>query len=264
MSNADSSFADWNLSVAEILASIDQGSDRFGKSLVEALRTLAPGSRGDVGTFGRGHLPRVLYTESQGLFPEEHAREYLNGLYLLDPYFIAFKQGLSGCITLREIAPPGFEKSVYFNRYYTAVGVADDLMHLVQLSEQSIYVSLTRPTESGRFTEAALARQKAAFPVISAALQGFVERLPDPQDGERRMLGARIEDAFASFGEGALSPREREVVDLLLHGHDTQSAANQLQIARDTVKLHRRHAYEKLRVSSQGELFYKFLEWLSR
>ena len=55
-----------------------------------------------------------------------------------------------------------------------------------------------------------------------------------------------------------------DVVNLLLHGHDTQSVAANLEIARETVKLHRRHAYAKLRVSSQGELFYKFLRWVSR
>ena len=64
------------------------------------------------------------------------------------------------------------------------------------------------------------------------------------------------------FGVNLLTPREHEVVDLVLRGHNSESVARQLEIARDTVKFHRKRADAKLRVRSQGELFYMFLESL--
>jgi DNA-binding CsgD family transcriptional regulator len=71
-----------------------------------------------------------------------------------------------------------------------------------------------------------------------------------------------LDAALEGFGEGLLTPRENDVIGLVLYGHNTQSVAVQLGISADTVKLHRKHAYAKLRVSSQGELFFKFLEHL--
>ena len=48
----------------------------------------------------------------------------------------------------------------------------------------------------------------------------------------------------------------------MLHGHSTKSIASRLGISVETVKLHRKHAYAKLEVSSQAELFYLFLDSL--
>ena len=69
-----------------------------------------------------------------------------------------------------------------------------------------------------------------------------------------------VETAVERFCAGRLTPREQEVIGLVLRGHNTQSAANQLGISADTIKLHRKHAYAKFQINSQGELFSKFLE----
>ena len=51
-----------------------------------------------------------------------------------------------------------------------------------------------------------------------------------------------------------------EFKNLVLRGHSTRTLAEKLRISTDTVKLHRKHAYAKLEVSSQAELFYLFLD----
>ncbi len=51
-------------------------------------------------------------------------------------------------------------------------------------------------------------------------------------------------------------------INLVLHGHSTKTVAEKLSISMETVKLHRKHAYAKLEVSSQAELFYLFLDSL--
>jgi DNA-binding NarL/FixJ family response regulator len=77
-----------------------------------------------------------------------------------------------------------------------------------------------------------------------------------------RSAGEDLEDSLRRFGADLLTPREQAVIHLVLRGHDTKSIASQLEIATDTVKLHRRHAYAKLRVRSRGELFFQFLKSL--
>jgi DNA-binding CsgD family transcriptional regulator len=53
----------------------------------------------------------------------------------------------------------------------------------------------------------------------------------------------------------ALSPREREIYDLLLLGCSSAAIALRLDISRHTVKDHRKRIFSKLRVGSLAELF---------
>jgi len=53
----------------------------------------------------------------------------------------------------------------------------------------------------------------------------------------------------------ALSPREREIYDLLLLGCSSATIALRLGLSRYTVKDHRKHVFRKLRVGSLAELF---------
>ncbi len=69
----------------------------------------------------------------------------------------------------------------------------------------------------------------------------------------------RIETAFRSIGEGVLTPRERQVVELTLRGHSADAIGKRLGISSGTVRIHRRNIYSKLRISSQGELFSEFI-----
>ena len=70
------------------------------------------------------------------------------------------------------------------------------------------------------------------------------------------------DDAFQAFGDKLLSPRERQLAQLLLRGHSTVSVALQLGIAPTTVKTHRKNLYAKLGIATQFELFSRFLDTL--
>jgi DNA-binding CsgD family transcriptional regulator len=72
-----------------------------------------------------------------------------------------------------------------------------------------------------------------------------------------------IERAFQEFGEGILTPREREVTEYTLKGYSADAIGKILNIASGTVRIHRKNIYAKLRISSQGELFSKFIITLS-
>ena len=52
-----------------------------------------------------------------------------------------------------------------------------------------------------------------------------------------------------------LSPREREIAQLLLRGHSTLSVSLQLNISITTVKTHRKNLYAKLGIATLCELF---------
>jgi len=56
-----------------------------------------------------------------------------------------------------------------------------------------------------------------------------------------------------------LSPREREIVDLLVQGQSNKEMANQLCLSGDTVKAHLQHIFRKIGVSSRLEAVVFFL-----
>jgi len=167
--------------------------------------------------------------------------------------------GKTGVMTLRGVMPEDFERTPYFEQLFVKTGHADELIHSVGLAGGGVLrVGIARSSSRGHFTLEDVALQEAAHPVIrafAARLAALVENSEGP-----RPYGPSLEEALHRFGEDVLSPREKQVVQLVLKGHNSESVAAALEIAFDTAKRHRSHAYAKLRVSSQGELFYKFLE----
>ena len=52
-----------------------------------------------------------------------------------------------------------------------------------------------------------------------------------------------------------LTARELDVIRLVLSGCSNKEAAAKLDISAETVKVHRRHVYAKLKIKSQSDLF---------
>ncbi len=61
-----------------------------------------------------------------------------------------------------------------------------------------------------------------------------------------------------------LTPRERDVVALVLEGHPTATIAGRLALSRGTVKNLRRRIYRKLDITTERELFPLYIEAFSR
>lgn len=64
--------------------------------------------------------------------------------------------------------------------------------------------------------------------------------------------------------EAALTPREQQIVALVLDGHPSIAIAGKLGLSRGTVKNHRRRIYHKLDITTERELFLLHIEQLSR
>ena len=72
-------------------------------------------------------------------------------------------------------------------------------------------------------------------------------------------LDAQIDLAFKPFGSDFVSPREREVLELMLRGYGADTSAERLLISLETVRRHRKALYKKLDVSRQADLFALFI-----
>jgi NarL family two-component system response regulator LiaR len=67
--------------------------------------------------------------------------------------------------------------------------------------------------------------------------------------------GGKVDSASASGQKGkfALSPREIEVLELLVNGSSNREIADALVVSQETVKTHMRHIMEKLAVSDRTQ-----------
>jgi DNA-binding CsgD family transcriptional regulator len=72
------------------------------------------------------------------------------------------------------------------------------------------------------------------------------------------------DQAIISELNPALTPREIDIVKLVLEGHPTATIAQRLKLQRGTVKNHRLRIYEKLDITSERELFLTYIQALQR
>ena len=243
------------------------GTDGFYASLCNAFTR----------TLGINH-PMVLYfpenARAQALYHRyiekndfyRQVESYINGPYVLDPFYQASVKGMqAGAYRLSEVAPDNFKKTEYFRRYYRAINFHDEVCFIQTLPDRGhLQFSLGHVDERGRFSKKSLRFLKSVSPVINALLlKHWNLTVPEQSNQSSLEFHQTLQKALQNFGSSILTAREQAVLQLVLHGHSSKSAADRLEIALTTVKLHRKHIYKKLDVGSQAELFYLFIDSLS-
>ncbi|MCK1786250.1 LuxR C-terminal-related transcriptional regulator [Pseudomonas sp. TNT11] len=237
------------------------GTERFWKQLVLLLHQCLPFDNALAIFYPLDGLPQALEEyDAQPSSKPASMLVYLNGLYVLDPFFQACREGYaSGVYRLEEVAPDHFRQSEYFLNYFHDNVLEDEVQLILQLpgaGTLSLSLGMQR-----RFSaeETGLMTTLAAWvlPLMQQHWQQSTQRVPAAQ-----AMASQIRDALSHFGCGVLSDRELEVARLVLRGFSSKAMAGRLSISLDTVKVHRRHLYAKLDISSQPELFSLFIQSL--
>lgn len=162
----------------------------------------------------------------------------------------------------------------------TAFGSAEEF--LAQYDPQTsgcLVLDLGMPTLDGLELQRTLARAGSLLPIIfltgtadipksvQAMKQGASDFLTKPLDDEELLAAVRVaiekhsalrrEQAELSEIRGrlvTLTPREREVLDHVVAGKLNKQIADDLGTVEQTIKVHRAHVMEKMRVQSVAEL----------
>ncbi len=192
---------------------------------------------------------------------------YFNQAYKLDPYYhAALRAEPPGSYTLKEVAPDRFFQSEYYRSYYQMARMIDELGILCNSdSGHTLHLSLGRKRGTGRFPRSEVRALRALQPTISALLQIFAQdRLSDlssqPVHEPPPSIATDLRTLTHVDGIACkLTDREADVTSLILRGHSSNSIGLNLGISPETVKVHRKHIYAKLNVSSQAQLFVKLI-----
>ncbi len=183
-------------------------------------------------------------------------------MYLLDPFYSYFDQENDkngGVWFMSQMAPDAFEETEFYQAYYRDLFIKDELCIFLPLeNRQTIVLSFVRRHPEGNFIKEEAQQLATLIPLLSSLFKSLDL---STQSITRR---SAIHNAFGSFGDEQLTPRERQIARLILQGHSSKSLAKELGISPSTVKVHRKHIYERLAVNTQTELFMCFINHLEK
>ncbi|MEP3675489.1 MULTISPECIES: helix-turn-helix transcriptional regulator [unclassified Sulfitobacter] len=251
---------------SEKLASVidgQSGADRF----IEAVSALYP-CEAAFAVLNRPNASPVYLADSYAdLSSKAAVQRYVTSTFEINPVHNAIRGGLGGGVyRMADLAPDNWSAT-------TADVIADDAEEISfrtpgwpqGLREVSVLVEL----EDGMVGEISLARAAASKGIPDADLDALRSVLPLIRSAFLRLASNSINNlpldqtksrSLASFGNDILSPREAEIIQMILKGHSSLSISLSLDIALPTVKSHRRNAYAKLGISTQQQLFHAYLK----
>ena len=253
-------FQKWNEDLSCAIRSA--GSEAFTSALMAVIRHFLQVDSMMVCLEKRNRAP--TYLADFGISAEKYELtidRYFSEIYMLDPFCFAVENGLEeGFYHISDIAPDDFFESEFYQVYYVDLGVKDDCYFMFDIDKDTrLSVCVYHYSSQYLFSDQILSDARSAFSIIkelALLAWGDSEHLAEQDDGS---LHANLERVFNQFGDSVLTDRERDVVQLIVRGHSSKSAARVLDIAPGTVQEHRKNAYRKLEISSQSELFALFL-----
>jgi DNA-binding CsgD family transcriptional regulator len=224
--------------------------------------------------YSRHHAPEYLIHD--GLLPD-HMELYLRGLYRVDPiYRLCRDENGRGVKDLTEVSTPAERAGDYFNIFLRLTGMADDLALLFPIGgDASIGLVYERKTP---FLTGEIAAMRGLFPLLEslhrlhqklseAQLRATIRQIGDIDDMTRSPAKPGLppidyKAALDGFLRGQLTPRERDIVRLILVGYPNAKIAERLDLSLNTVKNHKKRMYLKLDITTERELFLNFVNFL--
>ena len=254
--------AEWFAALARLV----QGNavDAVAGALADAIDVAVEHEGTCLLAFHRDAPPEVFHHTLEPAGRRHYLDRYVAGPYLLDPlYQLAVGSDKPGVCRFRDQSPDRFRSSEYYRQYCERTHLRDEMDFLVDVSTTSTMVFVVG-RRTRRFTKAELERLRLLEPLVHAAMRS-IWRQSNANDRRQEQGGSlhrRLTQCFDNFGAGLLTERERQITQLLLRGHSTKSVARELGIAPGTVMVHKRNLFAKLGITSQYELFSRFIDAL--
>ena len=253
----------WLEGVARIIASED--GEAAANALIAAIGEIVKHEGTCLLAFHAFAPPEVLHHTLEPAAATHYLDRYLAGPYLLDPlYQLAFKEQKPAVCRFRDETPDRFHSSEYYRQYCERTHLSDEVDYLLDVADTTTLALVVARRERA-FSKAEIQRLRQVAPIVQASMRAVWARWPGQSgsDEDRLDMHQRLTRCFENFGDGLLTDRERETTQLLLRGFSTKAIARRLDIAPGTVMVHKRNLFGKLGITSQYELFSRFIDALA-
>lgn len=253
-----------NETLAKVIQELD--GQNFADALMAWVSDLVPHDNIALLAYYQDRRPDLIFSDSNT--PEVHAdlgKGYIEGAYLLDPFFeLHISRSPSGVYRLSDVAPDQFARTKYFIEYYRETTMVDEIVFVCYPNPGvSLQLCLGRDQESNkRFSRSDLRKARESSPIVVSLLARQWSDLNTTGSLRESDTIERISELAHAIHEVHLTPRQAQIILLILKGHSSTSIGLKLDIAYETVKVFRRQIYKKCNISSQAELFSLFLPLL--
>ncbi len=255
--------SEWNAAVARLIRA--SGGQETADALIDAIGQVVNHDGTCLLAFHHDAPPEVLHHSLDKAGAKHYVDRYLAGPYLLDPlYQLALRDTKPGICRYRDEVPDRFRSSEYYHQYCERTHLVDEMDFLVDVDAKCTLALVVGRMES-QFKKAELGRLRQIESVIHAAMANIWShwQLREDKRDRNEAVHQRLTECFENFGNPLLTEREREITQQLLSGFSTKAIARRLDIAPGTVMVHKRNLFAKLGISSQYELFSRFIQSLS-
>jgi DNA-binding CsgD family transcriptional regulator len=242
-----------------LAAAIDGiGSEQHVDRLIDLIGALVQHDRVTVVRYSASERPEFV---SHRNYSDDMVARYLTTYYRYDPFYAQWRaQQKAGVVRLAAPA-----RGPYIAEFLGLSVITDEVGVLLE-DGPGWCLGIFLDRSKGRFSARDVARLTSRFPVF-AALHALDIRTRKPSFRRTNQPPQRGEDPRVATALGLadhlwpnLSPREREIVRLILSGHQTAGIARKLGLSAGTMKNHRRNIYGKLDITTERELFLQYLD----
>lgn len=182
-------------------------------------------------------------------------RAYVGGYYKLDPNFSDMEKPKSRKrIIVRKMDINSYKSEEYRRRLINSGEIADKIAIIWHTDKVAYNLNIYRLRNSARYTESDISIVRTYSPLIASVVYRhwrYFNVRRDMRSGRMLSFVQRV----ANVAEPPLTQRELDVIGRIALGASAEAIALELGIGFESVVTHRKHAYAKLGISSQGELF---------
>lgn len=214
--------------------------------------------------FEDGASPVLFETNLGRPWLQHRMADYINGLYVLDPFHRLTVERQVGLFRMRDIMPEAFPDSEYYRHFYEQTSVTDEVRYIVPAKPgTAVHVFIEREGSEQPFRYRELALLECLEPLVRAFILTHEVWRNAESTEERPFQRFDLRSQIQGLGAGILTLREVDTVELMLKGHSTKSMARVLGIDDGTAANHKRNIYAKLEIHSAAQLFDLFLRSLT-
>lgn len=241
------------------------GTEEFTLKLADMFKAISATDNIMMVLFPSKKLPVIEYNDHQEGVRKSVIDKYVKGAFLLDPFYLASRTTNDSCfIHIKDAAADAFEQSEYYNSYYKYSYLKDECGYIIQLSddgEKFLIIGLGLLDTETDFSADVLQKLAEIMPIIELLTKTHWQSI-ESQTEHHLDIREQLETALNCFGTSILTDRENQTVRMILQGYSSKAIAHRFNISVETIKLHRKNAYAKLDLGTQGELFNLFINSL--
>ncbi len=249
--------------IANIISRL--GEDPFVSDLISLLKEVVSFDSSLIMAYpGEGQL-RIVHDDLMSRDRKVFNTKYREGLWAMSPLYLRACSGFRGPFHIRDMAPKSFKQSNFYKHYWSKSGTIDQFAYISQLPGGTpLVLSLERSAALRAYNNNEIRRLKSCSEVIVALMEKHWQEGLNSIVSSKHLLQIGPETLLDRFSTPHLTPREKEVLELLLKGLSNKLIGRELGISHETVKVYCKNLYAKTGVAGRPEIYAKVVESLYR